>query len=160
MAINTADTGKVFKNETVSIEGNIIRCQQNFIQISSISQVWTGQLPKTPLPWLGISFLCVTGLLTCVIGRGVAYPTLGGLLLIGMGIGVFAWSYAKNKDLYGLHIEMSSGHTYTFIAEDAKFVVQAFEALAHIVRTKLTAENILLNFGSGKIVNQSTNVSA
>ncbi|MDR2513604.1 MAG: DUF6232 family protein [Christensenellaceae bacterium] len=165
MASSTPDTGKVFQNENVRIEGNIIRCQENFIQISNISQVWTGQLPKKPLPWLWIIALCAAGAVALWqspdrFGNPQPVPVLLGLALLIAGIGLGLWTANSNQDLFGLHIEMSSGGTYSFVSSSTFFIQEAFETISEIVRTGKTTENILMNFGSGTIVNQSQNVSA
>lgn len=145
---------KVFSNPILRIKGNAIACEDNFIHINNITQVWVGELPKPTIPWLWV----VLGALV-----GLTFLSLPLLNLVGIAILVCIVVYVVTRlnkpKIYGLNIELNSARMYSFTSRDSQFLHKVYEVLQNIAFDGgLVAETLIVNLGNGTIVNDSSNV--
>ncbi len=148
----------LFESAVVNLKGNIINCQESFIQISNITQVWTGTLPKKPLPIMTL-FIC--GALGFVCFSLIKLSVI--LSIAGLGlwcvVGIIIYRHNYNPTSYGLNIELNSGHCYSFLSTDHSFISNVFTVLRNIIQDNNTSNNYLINFGTGTIINESKDVT-
>jgi hypothetical protein len=149
---------KVFKDAEMKITGNIVFCDNNtFIQISNISQVNKGVIPKSKLPLMPLAFSGGLGFILLLFGltqRDATISAIFGIIILGVVAFVIYKNY-KEINYYGLIIEITSGGSFSFISDDEKFISKVFNVLGNIIEDGIKGDNVLVNFGSGTIINQS-----
>ena len=141
---------KIFKSARIFVKGNVIITEDCVIQISSISSIWIGDIPKKPLPkWL-LAILAILSL-GCFYAGGTFI--LFGLVLLAIG-GFILYRYYTKSDLFGLVMELNSGKPYSFISTNKVFLQNVLNILSNILKdnkdSKLTYN---INFADGTIIN-------
>lgn len=144
---------KIFKDATLVIRGNIILFSGHFIQISNITQIRKGNIPKDPFPLAFLLISCILIYLAFIFsfyGIGIV------VLLFDLGR---IYTFFKQVQYYGLSIELNSGNSYFFTSADKSFVGKVFDVLLNIIEDNNSEANYMMNFGNGVIVNKSEKVS-
>ena len=134
--------------------GNAIVCGGSFIQISNITQVWIGEILKPPFPWIVV----LIGIAASVALWYFKFEIIG--ITLSVIIAVYACAKAFKPKRYALNIEMASARVFSFTSTNAKYLQNTYEILQNIVFDGgLAREKIIVNLGSGTIINESSGVS-
>ena len=144
-----------FEDSLMRVEGNVIISENNLIQITNVTQVWTGPVPKKPLPYFWLAVLAILGI--GAIGLRNVFTVIVGVLLLAICT-VIIYMHFSADAVYALNLELNSGRTYSFFTKRTEFVNKSFEFLTEIFEQNNYTGNYLINFGNGTIVNQSDNV--
>lgn len=119
---------KVIETSGLQIRGNLLRWNDDIIQISNISQISIGNYPTQPFPMWTVAAILI-GLVA------MWFNTLVGLLglLLGGGV-IFIWYQERQsqKDYKFLHLRLNSGTCFSFIFEQQDFLRKVLEVFANI----------------------------
>ena len=129
MTKNNSSNNQVIDTGFFTIKGNILLSDNIFIQMSNITRVWTGQLPKKPLPLIPVIILIIAGIILFDIKIWLAI-----LAIIIAGIIIFV--NVKQTVYHGINIELNSGNIYSFICDDPSYVKKAFDCLSQCIYNK------------------------
>lgn len=160
--MNTMDDNKnkIFENKVMNIQGNIIFSGNNFIQISNITQTWIGTMPKKPFQWKAILFLLIGGFFIISLPDITDSDTLD-FIAVALFLGAFCVFIAsiveQIGEKYALNIELCSGRFYSFTSKNKTFLSEVYTTLINILQDNTSKDNYIINFGSGTIINESTN---
>lgn len=138
---------KIFKNAQVTLEGNLIRCENNSIQISNVSQIWSGRLPKVRIP----VNLVVVLLFMAFIGYYFINSTF--IVIAALGSVFFlVCNYWIQVEYHGLNLELCSGEIYSFVSKNTVFVNRVYHLINEIIakNNDLSIYNISFK-GNGEI---------
>jgi len=157
-----ANNSGVVKQETLystwlNIYGNVLLTPNICMQITNISHVFFGQLPRKKFPVWTLPLL-FAGIVGMIIGSPDSYSDVSEMIF---ALGVIAAiitviiiiAYAFSKPLFGLHIVMNSGVTYTFTSDSPDFIEKAHGVLCERFNRPGSETYMTLNFGTGTIVN-------
>jgi len=148
------DSSKVFESPKITIRRNGLLFGGTVIQISNITRVWTGLIPKKPFPWLVFILLLVVIVSAFSVG---AWESGNPILIVPIFPAVLVVVYAGYRhhrsqvQFYAVNLELSSGRHFGFTSPDIKFIGKAFNVLTKII---MDAGNdnasYTLNFQDGK----------
>lgn len=151
MEVNKNNSQKTFNTPTLKIEGNGIDCQDTFIHIKNITQIWIGEIPKKSLPILYLLCLVVVGFILFIVNFFI------GLIPLAIAAVVFI-IYNKQITYYGMNIELSSGRIYSFTSSNKKYLLLAYDCIKSIInKPSDIGYNINLNNGDLKQYNFKNN---
>lgn len=134
--------GLAFKNACLHIIGNVLKCGEYSIPISSISRIYTGDLPKRSrvAEWI-LSALAVACLVLDNRADGRTF------FYIAVALIVFAIIKAVSDiDGEGLVIEINTGFSYGFKSHNAEFATQVANKIELIIGGEATAFNLTADF--------------
>ena len=92
-------TPKLFKEKNLTITNNIIETGTHFIQISNITLVWKGTIPKKSLPIILVLVLFVLGVSSFSVMKYLEIFSLLGIIFIG-SCGWIIYENLKQKIKY------------------------------------------------------------
>lgn len=124
------------------IDHNALIFGQTVIQISNISKIWAGYLPKPSFPFMQVCILLGGGVIAVT-----KYTSLSviGLILILVGV-YLIFKYISYKLIYTLNIELNSGTVHRFFSEEKQFINKMFQFLNAILVNDSRNENIIMDF--------------
>lgn len=145
---------KVFISSKVNILGNVITCENSFLQISNITQVWEGTIPKPAIPIIPLIISTLISIICFYFSKDVELIILilPGVAILVIVLFVFS-KYINAPQYYGLNIELTSSNIYSFTSDNKEFINRAYNVLKLIIQTQNTNSNLILNFGDGIILN-------
>lgn len=127
---STANTAKYLQPE-VKIHGNTLSFNGIAIQISNISRIWLGEIPKS-LWWL-----------------------IFGVLWIPIGIGFLLIIYFFKKNKRTFNIQLNSGTILVLTSRQDSFYEQAFCAISECFTNRSSDTMVTINFGNGTVIHGS-----
>lgn len=140
-------TNTVFKDARIKIEANAIQCENHTIQITNISQIWTGRIREANLTLEIIASVLLINMTVLRLFDGL-FAGLTALACIG-----FLTLYHMVRKDEGLHVQLCSGDVYSFISENESFVNKVYLLLNQIIMNKKDMVNYSIIFeGGGEIV--------
>lgn len=149
---NSNSKEKIYKNSQIEIAENIMTYENSFIQLSNITQVWRGDIPKEELPMGTLIFFGSIGII--MIGMGFAFSgflAFLGLLLLVAVIFIGYRIQMGIKQYYGLNIELSSNRLLSFTSSEKEVITAAFNVLGNIIKDGKTHDASFINFETGSI---------
>ena len=156
------DAGSVIQKTLYStwlnIYGNVLISTNVCMQIRNVSQVFFGELPKKKFPTISFLLLLLSGIAVIAIDHPRKYhepsPIFAFAVFALIAATIVFLVYISSKPLFGLHIVMNSGATYTFTSSNSDFIKKAYEVLCErFNQPDDKATYMTVNFGSGTIVN-------
>jgi len=152
---------KIYKDSQLEIYDNIMVYgnENNFVQLTNITQVWKGEIPKENLP-VGMLFSgALIGLVLLIVGLvSSAILAVIGVIIFG---GIVFLAYHLNSKIiqyYGLNIELNSGRMISFTSSDSKCITGAFNVLGNIIKDGVAHGDTMINFGTGNIVSKASSI--
>ncbi len=146
----TSQKNMVFKNSTMVIEGNAVRWENHMMKTSAISRVWMGNGPKENFPVRPSLFL-----LFIALSGSNPVSIIGLLIVLALYLAFWSYRHEKKKDTKGIHFESNSGKIYTFLSDNDKFTLQAYELISESLAGDKEDTNLQFNFsGDGKIISE------
>lgn len=139
---------KIFKNAQVTLEGNLIRCENNSIQISNVSQIWAGGLPKVRIP------MNLVLVLLSMVFIGYYFINSTFIVITALGSVFFlVCNYWIQVEYRGLNLELCSGEIYSFVSKNTVFVNRVYHLINQIIakNNDTTIYNISFK-GNGEII--------
>jgi len=122
--------GSLFKffPTVVNIEGNLLFLDNTLIQLSSVSHIYIGRLPKKPLPWAIVLAFAVVG-----TGLILTEPyNIIGFIAAGVSLLILLLYFLQNNSL-ALNLSLSSGAVASFISPDENFLKEVARTLQNVL---------------------------
>ena len=147
-----------FDQVNIEIKDNVMKYQNEAIQISNISQIRVSKEPSKPYPigFIIALFVCMIGIFMAPI---IFLVWIIGIIIMGLKLGSIAY-YNLNLKTY-LIIETNSGRISLFSARDERFLVNAKNSLIESFNNKnckmrIDFSNCIINgssFGDNSYIN-------
>ena len=150
MAVNNTNNN-VGSNTTLintglfTIKGNVMTFNTHLLQLSNITRVWTGQLPKKPLAKLPLIVLIIV----CYLF--FRFNIIWAAVLTLLVIIYLVYSYSKQTIYHGINIEISSAQIYSFICDNENNVKIAFDCLSDCISKRNNNNIYEINMNNGII---------
>lgn len=156
-----SNSKKQFSNIVMQIQGNALCFEDNLIQLSNITRVWLGSVPKESLKFIPILVCILIGLFLLIGGMRSGSPLLN---VIGLGFCLiavyFIYQYKSQKQLHAINMELNSSQYFSFFSEDKDFLKKAFQTIQSIMTdTEEKMNNTTINFTNSNIVNNGNMLS-
>jgi len=152
---------KVLESAELTVKDNVISFAGTAMQISNVTQVWKGSLPKKSFPAYPVVVGALLGLGALIFGMSGGGGIVGLLGLAILGFVAYAiWKHKSQMQYYAVHIELNSGRQVSFTSPQLNFIDEAFAVLSNIIcEGNKGNKRYNINFGSGIIIDQMNDSS-
>lgn len=111
-----------------NIEGNLLFLDNTLIQLSNVSHIYVGRLPKRPLPWIIVLAFAVAG-----VGLILTDPyNVIGFIAAGVSLLILLLYFLQNNSM-ALNLALSSGVVASFISPDENFLKEVARTLQNVL---------------------------
>lgn len=149
---NIMDLKNIIKNENTNfiagnfeINDNCLKIGNTIIQISNISRIWLGIVPKASTP-------AKISIILFILSTLCFFYSLYQVALIGIIIsGIILFYYYKEEDKQTFNIRLSSGETFVIETKDNEIGQQALEVMINCFNNTIGNQFVQMNLRDGKI---------